>query len=92
MAVVNLNVNQITGTSSKHGTSFRSWQDQIFLQEGPLDLNLLIIVCNVIFGSWPWVVVHVSSVISNAVRNTGVGIDTITPSNVQCAGAGRWEE
>ena len=68
-------------------------RDPIFLQEGPLDFNLPLIVCNVIFGPWPWVVVHVSSsVISNAVRNTGVGIDTITPSNVQCAGAGRWEE
>ena len=40
-----------------------------------------------IFGLWPWVVVHTDCVISNAVRNSGVGIDTITLSSVQWAEA-----
>ena len=69
-------------------------RDPIFFTGGSFRLKFTLncLQCNIWFGPWPWVVVHVSSVISNAVRNTGVGIDTITPSNVQCAGAGRWEK
>ena len=92
MAVVNLNVNQITGTSSKHGTSFRSGQGPDFFTGGSFRLKFYPQLF-AIFGLWPWVVVHTDCVISNAVRNSGVGIDTITLSSVHCAECGgRGEE
>ena len=94
MAVVNLNVNQITGTSSKHGTSFRSWQGQgpeFFLPE---DLNFTL-NCLQYLGSGPGLLCTLTV---SLVTLSGTAESVSTPSHctlssVQCAVCGgRGEE